>query len=92
MPEIHQEATMSNPPIYGRRGRIGLVVPANNSVIEPEFWSVLPDGVALYATRVMAKGDLTPAERLEYETYVMAGEFIAVLQAQARVLLSHGGQ
>jgi maleate cis-trans isomerase len=61
MPEIHQEATMSNPPIYGRRGRIGLVVPANNSVIEPEFWSVLPDGVALYATRVMAKGDLTAA-------------------------------
>jgi hypothetical protein len=38
------------------------------------------------------EGDLTPAERLEYETYVMAGEFIAVLQAQARVLLAHRGQ
>jgi maleate isomerase len=46
-------------PVYGRCGRIGLIVPANNSVIEPEFWSVLPPGVAAYGTRVMAKGDLT---------------------------------
>jgi len=46
-------------PVYGRRGQIGLVVPANNSVIEPELWSALPPDVAAYATRVMAKGDLT---------------------------------
>jgi len=46
-------------PVYGPGGRIGLIVPANNSVIEPEFWSALPPGVAAYATRVMAKGDLT---------------------------------
>jgi len=46
-------------PVYGRSGRIGLIVPANNSVIEPEFWSVLPPGIAAYTTRVMAKGDLT---------------------------------
>ena len=48
-------------PVYGSRGRIGLLVPANNSVIEPEFWSVLPRDVALYATRLLVKGDLTPA-------------------------------
>ena len=47
-------------PVYGAGGQIGLIVPANNSVIEPELWSVLPPGVAVYATRVMAKGDLTP--------------------------------
>src|SRR3954454_18309307 len=47
-------------PVYGHCGRIGLIVPANNSVIEPEFWSMLPAGVAAYATRIMAKGDLTP--------------------------------
>lgn len=46
---------------FGPAGRIGLVVPANNSVIEPEFGSVLPPGVALYATRILARGDLTPA-------------------------------
>lgn len=46
--------------VYGSRGRIGLIVPANNSVIEPELWSVLPPDLAVFATRVMAKGDLTP--------------------------------
>lgn len=44
--------------VYGHRGRIGLIVPANNTVIEPEFWSVLPSGFAAYATRIMAKGEL----------------------------------
>jgi len=48
-------------PVYGRRGRIGLLVPANNSVIEPEFSSVLPPDLALYATRLLVKGDLVPA-------------------------------
>jgi maleate cis-trans isomerase len=51
---------MSEAPVYGGKGRIGLIVPANNSVIEPEFWSVLPSGVAAFATRLMARGDLTP--------------------------------
>lgn len=46
--------------VYGRRGRLGAIVPANNSVIEPEWWSVMPDGMALYATRILARGDLTP--------------------------------
>ncbi len=45
--------------MLGARAKIGLVVPANNSVIEPEFWSALPPGVAAYATRVMARGNLT---------------------------------
>jgi maleate isomerase len=45
--------------VYGKHGKLGLVVPANNSVIEPELCSVLPAGFAAYATRVMAKGDLT---------------------------------
>lgn len=33
-------------------------------------------------------GELTPQERSEYETYVIAGEFIAILQAKATLLLS----
>jgi maleate cis-trans isomerase len=55
-------------PQFGPAGRIGLVVPANNSVIEPEFWSVLPPGVALYATRLLARGDLTPEAVRRMET------------------------
>jgi maleate cis-trans isomerase len=46
--------------VYGSKGRIGLIVPANNSVIEPELWSVLPADVSLHAARILAKGDLTP--------------------------------
>ena len=34
------------------------------------------------------EGDLTMAERAEYERYVTAGNMIAILQAQARLLLA----
>lgn len=56
--------------VYGAKGRIGLIVPANNSVIEPEFWSVLPQGFSVHATRLLAKGDLTPEaiHRMESDT------------------------
>lgn len=43
----------------GSRARIGLVVPANNTVIEPELRSVAPEGVAFRAARIPASGDLT---------------------------------
>ncbi len=38
------------------------------------------------------EGKLTPDERSEYESYVMAGEFIAVLQAKARMRLTRLGR
>lgn len=38
------------------------------------------------------EGSLTPDERREYETYVMAGEFLAILQAKARIRLARQGQ
>jgi len=66
-------------PLFGPAGRIGLVVPANNSVIEPEFWSVLPPGTALYATRLLAKGDLTPGavRRMQQECERGVAEVVA---------------
>jgi len=45
---------------FGQRGRIGVVLPANNATLEAELWPRLPSGVALYATRILARGDLTP--------------------------------
>jgi hypothetical protein len=33
-------------------------------------------------------GTLTPNERTEYETYVMVGELVGLLQAKARVILA----
>ncbi len=36
------------------------------------------------------EGALTPTEREEYETYVSALDFVAVLQAKARAVLTNG--
>ena len=38
------------------------------------------------------EGTLTPEEKLEYETYVRAGNLIAILQAKARKLLGTLGR
>jgi len=38
------------------------------------------------------EGQLTPEERQQYETYVLAAEFIAILQAKARLLLARRRQ
>ncbi len=34
------------------------------------------------------EGELSPAERREYEMYIIAGQVVGVLQAQARLLLA----
>lgn len=38
------------------------------------------------------EGGLTADEREEYEMYVLAGEFVAILQAKARLVLARRGQ
>jgi hypothetical protein len=38
------------------------------------------------------EGNLSPEERAEYEAYVMAGDFVAILQANARLLLARRRQ
>ena len=38
------------------------------------------------------EGELTPDERREYEMYLMANHFIAMLKAKARILLARKGQ
>ncbi|HEY1850981.1 MAG TPA: hypothetical protein VGG60_08155 [Candidatus Binataceae bacterium] len=53
-------------------GRIGTVVLANNSVIEPEFWSVLPTGVDMHATHILASGDLTPKQLFAWNSTATA--------------------
>ena len=45
--------------MYGWRGRIGLLVPTGNSVMEPEFQRMAPAGVTTHANRVALK-DVTP--------------------------------
>jgi len=38
--------------MYGKKGRIGLIVPSNNTVVEREFNRLLPDGYLAVATRM----------------------------------------
>lgn len=38
--------------MYGENGRIGLIVPSNNTVVEQEFRRILPEGITSYATRM----------------------------------------
>lgn len=44
---------------YGWRGKIGLIVPSTNTVNEPEFWRMAPEGVSIHTARVMLKGKAT---------------------------------
>ncbi len=67
--------------MYGRRGRIGLLVPGGNSVMEPEFHRMAPDGVSTHANRVYLK-DVTPGSLAGMADH--AAESARVL-AQARL-------
>jgi len=40
--------------VLGWRGRIGLLVPATNTVAENEFWSMIPEGISITAARVVS--------------------------------------
>jgi maleate cis-trans isomerase len=42
--------------MYGWRLKIGILTPANNVVLEPELYRYLPDGVAVYTTRMLTSG------------------------------------
>jgi maleate isomerase len=41
---------------YGERLRIGMLLPSGNVIIEPQVNAMLPQGVALYATRLPLRG------------------------------------
>ncbi len=65
--------------MYGWRGRIGLLVPTGNSVMEPEFQRMAPEGVTSHANRVALK-DVTPASlrRMEADAPRAAREIASV--------------
>jgi len=39
--------------MYGKKGKIGLIVPSVNTVVEPEFNRMAPEGISIYSTRVL---------------------------------------
>jgi arylmalonate decarboxylase len=50
--------------MFGWRAKLGLIVPANNTVAEPELSPCLPAGVSLHATKMVRRGD-TLAQRVD---------------------------
>jgi maleate isomerase len=51
--------------MYGWRGRIGLLVPSVNTVVEPEFNRMVPEGVSVHAARMQnARSDLEDTLRM----------------------------
>ena len=38
--------------MYGWRGRIGVIIPADNAVMEPDFHRLAPEGVSAHAARL----------------------------------------
>lgn len=53
--------------MYGADGKIGLIVPSPNTVVEPEFRALLPEGVEAYASRCLYPE--TKDEKAKYEFY-----------------------
>ncbi|GAI87961.1 unnamed protein product, partial [marine sediment metagenome] len=51
--------------MYGWRGRLGLILPNVNTVMEPEFNSVLPDGINCYVSRVIVRGEFNLSTLIE---------------------------
>ncbi len=65
---IGWEPANRRPTPFGAAGRLGLVLPANNTVLEPELARWLPPDLAFHATRVPARGDLTAEAVRRMET------------------------
>jgi maleate isomerase len=63
----------------GIHHKLGIVLPANNSVLEPEIWPRLPHDAALYVARMLVRGDLTPqaVEAMEAQATRAVDELMA---------------
>lgn len=49
--------------MFGSLARLGLIVPSNNTTVEPEMQALAPAGVANFATRVMVRETNDPEEK-----------------------------
>jgi maleate isomerase len=51
---------------YAPNGLIGVLTPQANTTVEPEFWIMLPRGMALINARMTSAGDTLEARLLDY--------------------------
>lgn len=63
----------------GVQHKLGIILPANNSVLEPELWPHLPAGAALHVARILVRGNLTSQviEAMESEVTHAVDELMA---------------
>ena len=59
--------------MYGWRLKIGVLTPANNVVIEPEFYRFAPSGVGIYTTRMLTSGTHSIKGLIEMEQSAQRG-------------------
>ncbi len=59
--------------MYGWRARIGLIMPANNTVMEPELYRIAPAGISLHFARLMVSGAFTTQTLVEMEKNAWRG-------------------
>jgi len=62
--------------MYGSKGKIGVIVPSLNNALEPEFNQMVPDGVAVYATRLPLERGLPEDLKSMAEDVEFAGELL----------------
>ena len=51
---------------YAPHGLIGVLTPQANTTVEPEFWVMLPPGVAMINARMMSDRDTLEGRLLDY--------------------------
>ena len=57
-------------PIFAGK-RVGLIVPSTNTVMEPDLYRHLPDGVTVHTARMLLEGSVTiEAEELMLDVYL----------------------
>jgi maleate isomerase len=52
-------------------GRVGLLVPSSNTVMEPDLWGALPPGVALHTARMYLEDTTPEGERRMLDEHVL---------------------
>ncbi len=59
--------------MYGWLGRLGVLMPANNTVLEPEWYRVLPEGVSAHGARMVSSGGPTPVHIASMAAHIPDG-------------------
>jgi maleate cis-trans isomerase len=67
--------------MYGWRGKIGIIIPSINNTMEPEFNTMAPEGISVYATRIFFDEGVPK----QMERMIMDAEDAAVLLKTANV-------